>query len=175
MTREDKETIISGLVEKIAAYPNFYITDTSDLTSEKTSKLRRLCFNHKVELKVAKNTLIQKALERSGHDYSPLFDSLKGVSAIMFCEVANAPAKLIKDFRKEGPRPLLKGASIEKAFFIGDTELDNLANLKSKNELIGEIIGLLQSPAKNVVSALQSGKSKLAGIVKTLGDRPEKA
>jgi large subunit ribosomal protein L10 len=174
MTREEKDQIINKIAEKLAAYPNFYITDTSKLTSDKTSALRRLCFSKGVKIYVAKNSLIRKAMEKSGNAaYEPLFESLKGTTAIMFSETGNIPGKLIKEFRKKNEKPLLKSAYIDTAVFIGDNQLDALASIKSKNELVGEIIGLLQSPARNVIAALQSGGGKIAGIVKTLSERPE--
>jgi len=176
MTKEEKNTIIDGIAEMLGKYSNIYITDTAALTVEKTNQLRRLCFSKGVTMMVAKNSLIQKAMEKSGESYQPIFNSLKGTTALMFCETSNVPAKLIKEFRKKGnEKPLLKGAYIDTAIFIGDNQLDALSTLKSKNELIGEIISLLQSPAKNVIGALQSsGGDKIAGLVKTLSERPEK-
>ncbi len=174
MTKDEKEIIIKTIAEKLQQYPNFYITDTSSLTSDKSSDLRRLCFSKGVKIYVAKNSLIRKAMEKSGNAaYEPLFATLKGTTALMFSETGNIPGKLIKEFRKKNDKPLLKSAYIDTAVFIGDNQLDALATLKSKNELIGEIIGLLQSPAKNVISALKSSGGKLAGIVKTLSERPE--
>lgn len=173
MKREEKDEIINSLTEQLASFNNFYITDISSLTVEKANKLRRICFSKGVKLKVAKNTLIKKAMEKSGNTYESVFSALKGTSAIMFSEMGNVPAKIIKEFRRESDKPILKAAYIDSSVFIGDNQLDNLYNLKSKNELIGEIIGLLQFPAKNVISALQSGKNTLAGIVKTLSDKPE--
>ena len=175
MKKEEKNIIIDDLAGLLAQYPTVYITDTSSLTVAKTSQLRRLCFNKGVKMVVAKNKLIRKAMERTNNEaYEPMFVSLKGTSAILFSEAGNAPAKLIKEFRKGGnQKPLLKGAFIDQSVFIGDNQLDTLAALKSRNELIGEIIGLLQSPARNVISALQSSGGKLAGIVKTLSERPE--
>ncbi|MFM8432114.1 MAG: 50S ribosomal protein L10 [Bacteroidota bacterium] len=173
MKREEKDVIIGEIAELLAQYPNVYVTDTSALTVEKTNQLRRLCFSKGVKMLVAKNTLIRKAMERQeGGSYTDLFSSLKGTSALMFCETGNLPAKLIKEFRKSGSeKPLIKGAYIDTAIFLGDNQLDTLAAIKSKNELIGDIIALLQSPARNVVSALQSSGGKLAGIVKTLSER----
>ncbi|CAN5521836.1 50S ribosomal protein L10 [soil metagenome] len=175
MNKEEKNIIINDLSGMLEQYPTVYITDTSSLTVAKTSQLRRLCFNKGVKMVVAKNKLIRKAMERANKDaYEPIFVSLKGTSAILFSEAGNAPAKLIKEFRKSGnKKPLLKGAFIDMSVFIGDDQLDTLASLKSKNELIGDIIGLLQSPARNVISALQSSGGKLAGIIKTLSERPE--
>jgi large subunit ribosomal protein L10 len=176
MTKEEKGHIIEELTQKFAENSFFYITDASGLTVENVNKFRKLCYAKGIEYKVVKNSLIKKALQASNTDYSP-FDAkvLKGFSGVLFCnDVANAPGKLLKEFRKGGiEKPLLKGASIDSALFIGEENLDVLAGLKSKNELIGEIIGLLQSPAKNVIGALQSGGNKLSGIVKTLSERPE--
>ncbi len=175
MKKEEKNIIIDDLAGMLGKYPTVYITDTSSLTVAKTSQLRRLCFNKGVKMVVAKNKLIRKAMERTNKDaYEPIFVALKGTSAILFSEAGNTPAKLIKEFRKGGgKKPVLKGAFIDQSVFIGDNQLDTLAALKSRNELIGEIIGLLQSPARNVISALQSSGGKLAGIVKTLSERPE--
>lgn len=171
MKREEKEQIISSLVENLSKYNNFYITDISNLTVEKSNQLRRICFSKNIKMSVAKNSLIQKALERMEGDYSPIFGALKGTSAIMYSDVGNEPAKVIKEFRKKSDRPILKGAWIESSIFVGDNNLDALVSLKSKNELIADIIALLQSPAKNVISGLQSGGQKLSGILKTLEER----
>jgi large subunit ribosomal protein L10 len=174
MKREEKAVIIGELAELLNKYPNVYVTDTSTLTVAKTNQLRRLCFNKGIKMLVAKNSLIQKAMEKNNAEaYGGMFDALKGTSALMFSEMGNVPAKVIKEFRKKGDRPLLKGAYIDTAIFLGDNQLDMLVALKSRNELIGDIIALLQSPAKNVISALGSGGSKLAGIIKTLSERPE--
>ena len=171
MKREEKEQIISSLVENLSKYSNFYITDISNLTVEKTNQLRRLCFNKQVKINVAKNSLIKKALERIDGDYAPIFPALKGSTAIMYSDTGNVPAKLIKEFRKTSDRPVLKGAWIDSSVFLGDNNVDTLSALKSKSELIGDIIALLQSPAKNVISGLQSGGHKLSGILKTLEQR----
>jgi large subunit ribosomal protein L10 len=175
MTKEEKTLVIDELAEKLANNPHFYLTDISALPSEKTSKLRRMCFDKNIGLLVVKNTLLQKAMEKSGgRDYSELFSSLKGATAVMFSESGSEPAKLIKEFRRQGSdRPILKAAFVEESAYVGNDQLDALAAIKSKNELIGDLIALLQSPAKNVVSALQSGGNKLSGIVKTLSERPE--
>ena len=173
MKKEEKDKIIDALAEQLSAYKNFYITDTSSLTVETTNNLRRLCFNKGVKMQVAKNTLIQKALEKTGENYENLFEVLKGSSTILFAEGGNVPAKLIKEFRRKSDKPILKGAFIENSVYIGDEQLETLANLKTKNELVADIIALLQSPAKNVVSALQSGGGKLAGILKTLSEKTE--
>lgn len=175
MTREEKAVVIEDLVQKFSDNSHFYITDASGMSVADTNALRRLCFEKGVEYRVFKNTLIQKALERMDTDYTPFDDAvLKGFSGIMFsAENANAPAKLIKEFRKKSGNqsPVLKGASIDTDLFIGDENLNTLSELKSKAELIGEIIGLLQSPAKNVISGLQGAGGKLAGILKTLSER----
>jgi large subunit ribosomal protein L10 len=171
MKREEKDQIIDSLVENLSKYNCFYITDISNLTVEKTNQLRRLCFNKQVRINVAKNSLIKKALERMDGDYSPLYGALKGSSAIMYSDTGNVPAKLIKEFRKTSEKPILKGAWIDSAIFVGDNNVDVLVSLKSKNELIADVIALLQSPAKNVISALQSSGQKLSGILKTLEER----
>lgn len=172
MTRQEKDNIIASLVTEFSAAPNFYITDVASLNSEKTSKLRRLCHSKQVRMRVAKNTLIQKALEKvNASGYDALFDSLKGTSAIMFSDTANIPAKVIKEFRKGSEKPVLKAAWIDSSVFIGDTQLAALASLKSKNELIADVIMLLQSPVKTVISQLQSGSNKLTGILKTLENK----
>lgn len=174
MTKEEKGAIIDELAEKFAATPYFYITDAGGLSVAKTNELRRLCFERGIEYRVVKNTLISKALERLDTDYSS-FDGtvLKGFSGVMFHdESGKVAAKLIKDFLKANKNSIqLKGASVDSALFIGHDQLDTLLNLKSKQELIGEVIGLLQSPAKNVISGLQSGGNKLAGILKTLSEK----
>ena len=172
MRKEDKNQIIGELADKFAKYNNIYITDVSSLTVEKSNNLRRLCFTKGIEMQVAKNTLIRKAMEQtSDKDFEPLYDTLKGSTALIFSEVGNLPGKVIKDFRRKSEKPIVKGAYIDSAIFIGDNQLDALANIKSKYELIGDVIGLLQSPARNVISALQSSGGKLAGIVKTLSER----
>jgi len=174
MKKDEKNQQIDSLVEKLTATNSFYLTDISNLNSESTSKLRRLCFKRNVQLQMVKNALLKKALERAGREeFLQLIDILKGSTSIMFCEVNNDPAKLIKEFRRTAPKPILKGAYVQETIFIGDDQLDALVNIKSKNELIGDIILLLQSPAQNVISALQSGGSKLSGIVKTLSEKPE--
>jgi len=176
MTREEKAQLISDLTAKFKDTDHFYITDTSGLTVAEVNKFREMCFKKGVEYKMVKNTLIRKALENVDGDFSPLDEVLKGTSGIMFVnENANAPAKIIKDFQKSDPkdRPAFKAASIDSDLFIGADQLGALASLKSKQELIGEVITLLQSPAKNVLSLLQSGEQKLAGIVKTLSEREE--
>lgn len=171
MKREEKQEIVKALAEQIKSYGNFYITDTADLTVAKINGIRRKCFDKGIAIQVVKNTLIKKALIEAGVDSEELLSVLKGSSTMLFSEVGNAPAKLIKELRKDGDKPVLKGAYIDAAVFVGENQIDALTKLKSKNELIGDIIGLLQSPAKNVVSALQSGGSTIAGLVKTLQER----
>ena len=173
MRKEDKQVLIDSMLGQLQACPNFYLTDISDLNAEKTSQLRRQCFNSGVKLVVVKNALFQKAMERMEKDYEGLYDVLKGQTAVMFCETGNAPAKLIKNFRKTNDRPILKGAYIEECCYIGDDMVDTLCNIKSKNDLIADVIALLQSPMKNVISGLQSGGHKLSGILETLSERPE--
>ena len=171
MNKEEKYDLVIALTEQMKEYGNFYITDTSDLTVAKVNNIRRQCFEADITMQVAKNSLIKKAMEAAGGDFSAVYDVLKGSSSILFSKSATAPAKLIKQLRKKGDKPLLKAAYIDSAIFIGDDQLDTLIKLKSKEQLIGEIIGLLQSPAKNVISALQSGGNILAGVVKTLQER----
>lgn len=172
MRREEKHEVVSALAERMKESGNFYITDTSSLSVAKINNIRRKCFESEIGMQVVKNTLIKKALEQLDGDVTPLFDVLKGSSSLLFSTNANAPAKLIKALRKgKEEKPVLKAAYVDSTVFIGDDQLDALVNLKSREELIGEIIGLLQSPAKNVISALSSGGNKLAGIVKTLQER----
>jgi len=171
MKKEEKHEVVLALTETIAEYGNFYITDTANLSVAKVNDIRRKCFENDIKMQVAKNKLIRKAMEASAGDSSEMFDVLKGSSSILFSKSANAPAKLIKQLRKSGDKPVLKAAYIDSAIFIGDNQLDALVNLKSKEELVADIIALLQSPAKNVISGLQSGGNKLAGIVKTLQER----
>lgn len=172
MTRKDKTNEIQTLKQELEDSSVFYIADSSTLNVAQVNDLRRLCHKNDVRLKVAKNTLIIKALDSiEGVNYEELYPMLAGPTSLMFSEVANAPAKIIKEFRKKHDKPVLKAAYIDSDCFIGDEQVDALASLKSKEELIGEVISLLQSPAKNVISALQSGGSKLAGILKTLSEK----
>lgn len=172
MTKEEKTIQIDLLVKELGENPNFYLTDISALNAETTSKLRRQCFNGNITLKVVKNTLLKKAMEKSGNsDFGDVLATLKGNTAIMFCETPNVPAKMIKEFRAKHNKPLVKFAYVESSLYIGDDQLEALSALKSKNELIGDVIMLLQSPAKNVVSALKSGNNKLSGIIKTLSEK----
>lgn len=172
MTREEKSRAIEELTETLNANEIVYLADISELDALKTTALRRQCFKQGITLKVVKNTLLKKAIEQvAGKDYGELPSVLKGNTSLMTADVANAPAKLIKEFRKKADKPILKAAYIEEAVYLGDENVDVLAALKSKNELIADVIGLLQSPPKTVISQLQSGKDLLAGVVKTLGDR----
>lgn len=173
MRRENKEVIIDSITNLLNTSANLCVTDLEALNAEKTSQLRRLCFNSQVKLVVVKNALLKKAMERTGKDYGDLYTVLKGTTALMLSENGNAPAKLIKTFRKNNDRPILKGAYIEECVYLGDNMLDTLASIKSKNELIADVIALLQSPVKNVLGALQSGGHILSGVVKTLSERPE--
>ncbi len=173
MTKAEKMTAIAELKEKFSNNSFFYLTDSSTLTVEQVNNLRRLCFEKGVEMRVVKNALAQKALEDAPEEkgYSKLFVALKGPTAVLFTETANVPAKIIEQFRKDHERPLLKAAYIDTSVYIGDDQVKVLASLKSKDELVGEIIGLLQSPAKNVISALKSGGSTIMGLLKTLEER----
>lgn len=171
MTRAEKAQVIEDLTAQLTEEKIIYIADISGLDALTTSDLRRACFKANVKLTVVKNTLLAKAMENSDKDFEDLPSILKGNSSVMYSETGNAPAKVIKEFRKKSDKPLLKGAYVETAVYIGDDQLDTLVNIKSKEEVIGDIIGLLQSPAKNVISALQSGGNKLSGILKTLADK----
>lgn len=173
MKREDKDQIISSLTETINHSKHFYLTDISELNAESTSQLRRKCFEKDIKLIVVKNTLLRKALEKCSENFEELYEVLKNSTSIMFSEVGSGPAKLIKEFRKTFDRPLLKAAYVEESFYIGDEQLDELASIKTKEELIADVIMLLQSPAKNVLSAIQSSKQKLAGIIKTLSEKEQ--
>lgn len=172
MRKEVKDTIINDLGQKLKEYPHFYLVDVTGLNAEATSNLRRKCFKSEIKMVVVKNTLLHKALEASEIDFEPLYATLKGTTAVMFTNTANVPAKLLKEYSKEGI-PALKGAYAEECIYVGADKLAELAALKSKNEVIAEIVALLQSPAKNVVSALQSGANTIHGVLKTLGERPE--
>ena len=171
MTREEKNDAIENLKEALAGVKTLYLADISGLDAAQTSILRRNCFKENIQLQVVKNTLLAKAMEDSNQDFGELTDILKGNTSLMFSDSGNAPAKVIKNFRKKSDKPILKGAFIEESIYIGDNQIDDLEAIKSKEELIGEIITLLQSPAKNVVSALQSGGGKLSGILKTLSEQ----
>lgn len=172
MTRQEKDNLISDLADRLSKSEVVYLTDIAGLNAEDTSKLRRLCFQKEVQLEVVKNTLLRLAMERvEGKDYGDLASVLKGNTGLMISEVGSVPAKLIKEFRKKSDRPILKGAYIQEGVYLGDQSLETLATLKTKDELIADVIALLQSPAKNVVSGLKSGGGKLAGIIKTLQER----
>lgn len=174
MNKSEKTATIEVLKEKFASVDFFYLTDASTMSVAQVNKFRRLCFEKGIEVKVVKNSLVRKALESfpENKNYSAIFDSLKGSTAILFSNAAaNVPAKAIKEFREGGDRPLLKGAYIDSAVFQGDDQLDNLVKLKSKEDLLGEIIGLLQSPMSNVLGALQSGGNNIMGLLKALEER----
>lgn len=171
MRREEKNEIINSLTESISQFSHFYLTDIAQLNATDTSALRRKCFEKEIKLIVVKNTLLRKALEKSGKNVEELYDVLKGSTSVMFSNTGNAPAKLIKEFRKKNDKPLLKGAYVEECIYVGDNMLESLVTLKSRDELIGDIILLLQSPAKNVISALQSGGNTLHGVLETLSKK----
>jgi large subunit ribosomal protein L10 len=172
MTKEEKNQAIAELVEQVSASPVVYLAETSELDAGSTSNLRRMCFQNDITLKVVKNTLLMRAMDEvEGRDFSPLYETLKGNTTLLLANVGNGPAKLIKEFRKKHDKPVLKGAYVEAECYIGDDQLQALADIKSKDELLGELIGLLQSPAKNVISALKSGGGTIAGLVKTLSER----
>ncbi len=171
MTRQEKANVIEDLTAQLAENATIYLADISGLDATTTSALRRACFKANIKLSVVKNTLLAKAMEASEKEFGELPEVLKGNTSLMFSETGNAPAKLIKNFRKKSDKPLLKGAFVEEAIFVGDDKLETLVNIKSKEEVIGDIIGLLQSPAKNVISGLKSGGGKLAGILKTLSEK----
>ncbi len=171
MRKEDKSTIIDSIAANVSEFNHFYVTDTAGLDAGATSDLRRLCFNKDVKMIVVKNTIFKKALDKSEIDYAEIYSILKGSSTVLFSNTGNAPAKLIKEFSKKHNKPVLKGAFVEQSMYIGEDQLAVLVSIKSKEELIGDVIGLLQSPMKNVVSALQSGGSTIHGILKTLGEK----
>jgi large subunit ribosomal protein L10 len=168
MNKEEKNQLVNVLDGMLEENKNFYLADISGLTAEQNSSLRRLCYKREVSLQVVKNTLLKKAFEKNNNDFSVLYDVLVGNTSIMRSDSGNAPAKVIKEFRKKHEKPILKAAHIEEEFYIGDNNLSALADLKSKNELIGDIITLLQSPAKKVISSLQSSGNKLAGIISSI-------
>lgn len=173
MKKEDKAIVISQIEENLKSFSHYYLTETQGLNAAQVSNLRRLCNKNEVKMVVVKNKLFIKALENMGVDYTQFGDALKNNTAVLFSNVGNAPAKLIKEFRKDkaNEKPILKAAYVEECFYIGENQLDTLCAIKSKNELIGEIIGLLQSPAKNVISALQSGANTIHGVLTTLSER----
>ncbi len=171
MRREEKEIIIEDLSQRISKTKHFYLTDISQLNAEQTSVLRRKCFEMDVQLLVVKNTLLRKALQKLDHDYSPIYDVLKDSTSIMFCEASNVPAKLIMEFRRKQDKPILKAAWVEESIYIGDNQLDALSILKSKEELIGDVLLLLQSPMKSLLSALSSPGNQIAGVLKSLSEK----
>ena len=173
MTREEKNKAIDELSAQLVDNKNFYLTDIAGLNAASNSDLRRLCYKSNVKVQVIKNTLLRKAMEKNDVDFAQMYDSLKGNTAIMFAESTNAPAKIIKEFRKKEDKPLLKSAYIEESFYFGDDQVEVLCSLKSKDELIGEVTTLVQSPPKTVISSLQSAGSQLSGILKTLSERTE--
>ena len=172
MKKEVKDTIIVELGEKLKSYPHFYLVDVTGLNAETTSELRRKCFKNEIKMLVIKNTLLHKAFEASEIDFEPLYDCLTGNTAVLFTNTANSPAKLLKEYTKQGV-PSLKAVYAEESLYVGADKLEELVSIKSKNEVIAEIVALLQSPAKNVISALQSGGNTIHGVLKTLGERPE--
>ena len=171
MRKEEKKKLIDTLTQQLTENNNFYITDIAALNAEDTSDLRRLSFKNGIQLVMVKNTLLKKAMENVDKDFSELYSTLVGNTAIMFSEAGNAPAKMIKELRKKNEKPIIKGAYIEEMSYLGDEQLDFLVSIKSKDELIADVIALLQSPVKNVVSALQSGGNTLTGILKTLAEK----
>jgi len=171
MTKEEKILEIENLTSRLKDVKNLYITDIAGLNALETSNLRRMCFKAGIKLSVVKNTLLERAMTSSGKDFGELKDLLKGNTSLMFSESGNGPAKIIKDFRKKSDKPILKGAFIEETVYIGDDQINQLVALKSKEEVIGDIISLLQSPAKNLISALKSGGGKVSGILKSLSER----
>jgi len=172
MNKEEKVKAVEELKGQLADYKSIYLTDIAGLNAVQTSNLRRECFNSDVKLAVVKNTFLERAMSESESDFGELKELLKGNTTIMLSAIGNSPAKVIKKFRKDGDKPILKGAFVDEAIYIGDEHIEALFNLKSKEEVIGEIITLLQSPAKNVISALKSSSGKIAGLVKTLGEKP---
>ena len=173
MRKEDKTIVINQITETLKEYAHFYLVDVTAMDAASTSDLRRKCFESDIKMVVVKNKLLHKAFEASDIDYSPLYDCLKGTTAMFFSNVANAPAKLLKKVKNDTGIPALKAAYAEEGFYVGADQLDVLATIKSKNEVIAEIIALLQSPAKNVISALQSGSNTITGVLTTLSERPE--
>jgi large subunit ribosomal protein L10 len=173
MKKEDKRNVIESLTEKINNSAHFYLTDIASLNAEDTSVLRRKCFENNIQMEVVKNTLVKLALEKAEGEFEGLYEVLKGNTSIMFTETGNGPAKLIKELRKTNEKPVLKGAFVEEGIYIGDDQIDVLSSIKSKEEVIGDIVLLLQSPIKNVLGALQSAPNTIGGLVKTLQERAE--
>lgn len=170
-TKEEKSQIVETITERLNSNQHFYLTDISGLNAEDTSKLRRKCFEQDIQLMVVKNTLLKRALEQTDGEYGNILDILKTSTSIMFSNTGNAPAKLIKELRKKAEKPVLKGAFVEESIYIGDDQLDTLTNIKSKNELLGDLVGLLQSPMKNVVSQLQSSGNKIHGVLEAIKEK----
>ena len=173
MTREEKTNMINSIKSELDSNPNIYLTDCSGLNADSTSNLRRACFKSNIKMSVVKNTLLEKAMDEVEKDFGDLKSVLKGNTALMYSDVGNAPAKVIKNFRKKSEKPILKGAFIEESIYLGDDMLDSLVAIKSKEELIGEVVTLLQSPAKNLISALKSSGSKISGVLKTLSEKSD--
>ena len=173
MTREEKTIMINSIKSELDSNSTIYLTDCSGLNADSTSKLRRACFKSNIKMSVVKNTLLEKAMDEVEKDFGDLKTVLKGNTALMYSDVGNAPAKVIKNFRKKSEKPILKGAFIEESIYLGDDTLDSLVAIKSKEELIGEVITLLQSPAKNLISALKSSGSKISGVLKTLSEKDD--
>ena len=171
MRREEKNAIIDSLAEKLKEYSHFYLTDTAQLNAADTSDLRRKCYENDIKLIVVKNTLLKRALEQSEVNFEELYPVLKGTTSIMFANTGNGPAKLIREFRKKHVKPVLKGAYVQESIFIGENMLDALISIKTRQELVGDIIFMLQSPSKNVISALQSGGNKIHGVLETLSKK----
>ena len=171
MKKEDKSVIIDHIKEVVSQYPHFYLTETQGMSAAEVSELRRACFKADIKMLVVKNKLMIKALDQLEADYSPIYGSLKENTAVLFTNTGNAPARLIKDFNEKKMKPVLKAAYVEESFYIGENQLEVLSTIKSKNELIADVIALLESPAKNVVSALQSGSNTIHGVLKTLAER----
>ena len=173
MRREEKDAIINSLAEKLKEYSHFYLTDTAQLNAADTNDLRRKCFENNIKLIVVKNTLLKRALQMSEGNFEELYPVLEGTTSIMFAQTGNGPAKLIKEFRKQHDKPVFKGAYVQESVYVGELLLDTLVSVKTKKELIGDIVLLLQSPARNVISALQSGGNKLHGVLETLSKKEE--
>jgi large subunit ribosomal protein L10 len=171
MRREEKNAIIDSLAEKLKEYSHFYLTDTAQLNAADTSDLRRKCFENDIKLIIVKNTLLKRALEKSGVNFEEFYPVLKGTTSIMFANAGNTPAKLIKEFRKKHDKPVFKGAYVQESIYLGEISLDALISIKTKQELIGDVILLLQSPGKNVISALLSGGNKIHGVLDTLSKK----
>ncbi len=171
MRREEKSNIINSLAATFKEYSHFYLTDTAELNAADTSELRRRCFENQIKLVVVKNTLLKRALDQAGVECGELFPVLKGSTAVMFSNSGNTPARMIREYRKNYPKPLIKGAFIEESVYVGDDLIETLAALKSREELIGDIVLLLMSPVKNVISGLQSGASTIHGVLETLSKK----